>query len=102
MYADDLVLISRSSEGLQKGLDALRGVCRISQGGGGNFNFFVILGIHAAKWHVASSEAASRCCGEVRGMPPPPHKKILKNGAISCVLRAIFNHFHDKKSSQKL
>ena len=29
-------------------------------------------------------------------------KKIFKNGAISCVLRAIFNHFHDKKSSQKL
>ena len=29
-----------------------------------------------------------------------PPKKIFKNGAISCVLRAIFNHFHDKKSSQ--
>ena len=29
-------------------------------------------------------------------------KKIFKNGAISCVLRAIFNHFHDKKSSQKI
>ena len=28
-------------------------------------------------------------------------KKIFKNGAISCVLRAIFNHFHDKKSSEK-
>ena len=25
-----------------------------------------------------------------------------ENGAILCVLRAIFNHFHDKKSSQKL
>ena len=33
------------------------------------------------------------------GMPP---KKILKNGVISCVLRAIFNHFHGKKSSQKI
>ena len=31
-----------------------------------------------------------------------PHKKILKNGANSCVLRAIFNHFHGKKSSQKI
>ena len=32
----------------------------------------------------------------------PPHKKILKNGANSCVLRAIFNHFHGKKFSQKI
>ena len=32
----------------------------------------------------------------------PPPKKIFKNGAISCVLRAIFNHFHGKKSSQKI
>ena len=29
-------------------------------------------------------------------------KKIFKNGAILCVLRAIFNHFHGKKSSQKI
>ena len=35
----------------------------------------------------------------VGGMPP---KKILKDGAISCVLRAIFNHFHGKKSSPKI
>ena len=35
-----------------------RGVCRISQGGGPNFG---ILDIHAAKRHVASSEAASLC-----------------------------------------
>ena len=32
-----------------------------SGGGGANFNFFVILDIHAAKRHVASSEAASFC-----------------------------------------
>ena len=31
-----------------------------------------------------------------------PYYHILKNGAISCVLRAIFNHFHGKKSSQKI
>ena len=31
-----------------------------------------------------------------------PPKKIFNNGAISCVLRAIFNHFHGKKSSKKL
>ena len=35
-------------------------------------------------------------------MPPPPHKKIFKKVANSCVLRAIFNHFHGKKSSQKI
>ena len=39
--------------------------------------------------------------GVFGGMPPPP-KKILKNGAISCVLRAVFSHFHGKKSSKKL
>ena len=38
-----------------------RGVCRISQGGGPNFKISVILDIHAAKRHVASSEAASLC-----------------------------------------
>ena len=32
----------------------------------------------------------------------PPHKFKKKNGANSCVLRAIFNHFHGKKSSQKI
>ena len=38
-----------------------RGVCRISQGGGPNFKISGILDIHAAKRHVASSEAASLC-----------------------------------------
>ena len=42
----------------------------------------------------------------VRGVwehaPPPPPKKIYKNGAISYVLRAIFHHFHDEKSSKKI
>ena len=57
----------------------------------------MILDIHAAKRHVASSEPL---LGGFGGMPP--HKKILKNGANSCVLRAIFNHFHGKKSSQKI
>ena len=27
---------------------------------------------------------------------------IFKNGEISCILRAIFNHFHGKKPSQKI
>ena len=39
----------------------LRGVSRISQGGGPNFKISGILYIHAAKRHVASSEAASLC-----------------------------------------
>ena len=38
-----------------------RGVCRISQGGGPNLKISGILYIHAAKRHVASSEAASLC-----------------------------------------
>ena len=37
--------------------------------------------------------------GGLGGMLP---KKIFKNGAISCVLRAIFKDFHSKKSSQKI
>ena len=36
----------------------------------------------------------------VWGHSPP--RKIFKNGAISCVLKAILNHFHGKKSSQKI
>ena len=55
---------------------------------------------------ILSSEAAChehRSCepllGEFGGMPP---KKIKKNGAISCVLRAIFNHFHNKNPLNKL
>ena len=65
-----------------------RGVCRISQGGGPNFK---ISGI----WDIRELFARG-----VWGHAPP--KKIFKNGAISCVLRAIFNHFHGKKSSQKI
>ena len=34
--------------------------------------------------------------------PPPPPKKVFKNGAILCVLRAIFNHFHGKKAAKKI
>ena len=61
-------------------------------GGGPNFKISVILYIHAAKLRAFASG--------VWGHAPP--KKIFINGAISCVLRAIFNHFHGKKSSQKL
>ena len=44
-------------------------------------------------------------CGQravARGVWWYAPKENKKNGAISCVLRAIFNHFHDKKSSQKI
>ena len=61
---------------------------------------FGILDIHAAKRHVAAAKLGAIAMG-VGGMPPPP-KKIFENGAILCVLRAIFNDFHDEKSSQKL
>ena len=37
-----------------------------------------------------------------RGFGCMPPKKIFKNGAILCVFRAIFNHFHGKKSSEKI
>ena len=51
-----------------------RGVCRISQGEGPNFNIFGILDIHAAKLRAF-----------VRGVwgHAPPPKKFFENGAIS-------------------
>ena len=64
--------------------------------GGPNFKISGILDIYAAKRDVASCEPL---LGGFGGMSP---KKFVKNGAISCVLRAIFNHFHGKKSSQKI
>ena len=45
------------------------------------------------------SGGGAQILGGFGGMPP---KKTFMNGAISCVLMAIFNHFHGKKSSQKL
>ena len=51
-------------------------------------------------------EAACReqrsCEPLLGGFGACPPKKIFKNGAILCVLRAIFNHFHGKKCSQKI
>ena len=37
-----------------------------------------------------------------RGLGAWPTKKFFKNDAISCVLRAILNHFHGKKNPQKI
>ena len=59
--------------------------------GGPNFKISGILDIH-----VASCEPL---LGGFGGMLP---QENFLNGAISCVLRAIFNHFHGKKSSQKI
>ena len=64
--------------------------------GGAQLYFFVILDSMS---RAAKLRAFAR---RDWGHAPPPHKKILKNGANSCVLRAIFNHFHGKKSSQKI
>ena len=44
-----------------------------------------------------------RSCEPLQGgLGACSRKKIFKNDTISCVLRAIFNHFPDKKSSQKI
>ena len=72
-------------------LTSTRGVCRISQGGGGPTLKFLGFWIY--------KRSCELLLGGFEGMSP---KKIFKNGAISCVLRAIFNHFHGKKSSQKI
>ena len=62
-----------------------------SGGGVANSKIFGILDIHAAKLRA-----------DGRGIGGMPLKNFFLNGAISCVLGAIFNHFHDKKSSQKI
>ena len=38
--------------------------------------------------------------GGFGGMPPP--QEFFLTGAISCALKAIFNHFHGKKFSQEI
>ena len=65
----------------------IRGVCRISQGGGPTLKFLGFCIYMPACREQRSCEPLLEGFG---GMPRP--KKILKNGAISCVLRAIFNH----------
>ena len=64
-----------------------------SGAGGPTFKF---LGLFAACREQRSCEPL---LGGFGGMPP---KTIFKNGAIWCVLRAIFSHFHGKKFSKKL
>ena len=69
-----------------------RGVCRISQGGGGPTLKFLGLCIYMPR-------SCEPLLGGFGGMPP---KKIFKNGAISCVLRTIFNTFMVKNPLKKL
>ena len=84
---------------ISRSIDCIAGAyAGFLRGGGPNFKISGILDIHAAKRHVASSECASLCEGGLGAWPP---KKIFKNGAISCVLRAIFNHFQCKKILSK-
>ena len=64
--------------------------------GGLNFKIFGILDIH--EYTCREQRSCEPLLGGFGGMHP---KKIFKNGAISCVLRAIFSHFHGKKSSKK-
>ena len=61
--------------------------------GGATIIFFWILDIHV---HAAAAKMRAVARG-VWGHAP--QRKFVLNGAISCVLRAIFNHFYHKKSS---
>ena len=54
-------------------------------GGGANFKIF---------WDFGYTCRGAACREQINW--------LFKNGAISCVLRAIFNHFHGKKSTQKI
>ena len=69
-------------------------------GGGAQLLNFLDFGYTCREAACREQRSCEPLLGGFGGMPPP--KKIFKNGAISCVLRAIFNHFHGKKSSQKL
>ena len=69
-------------------------------GGGPNFKISVILDIHPQSGMSRAAKLRAFVRG-VWGHAPPP-KKNFKSGAILCVLKAIFNHFHGKKSSQKI
>ena len=63
---------------------------------------FKILGIWV--YMPQSGMSRARSCDPLLGgfRSMIPQENFKKNSAISCVLRAIFNHFPDKKSSQKI
>ena len=68
-------------------------------GGGGNIIFGGDFGYTCREAAYREQQSCELLLGGFGVMPP---KKIFKNGAISCVLRAIFNHFYDQKSSKKI
>ena len=78
-------------------LSVTQGRMQDFSGGGPNFKISGILDIQC----IIHARSCELLLGGFGACPPPPPKKIFKNGAISCVLRAIFNHFHGKKSFQK-
>ena len=78
---------------------SLQGRMQDFLGGGGPTLKFLGFWIYMPR---SSMSRAAKLRAFVRGVWGYAPKKIFKNGAISCVLRAIFNHFHGKKSSQKL
>ena len=67
-------------------------------GGGGPTLKFLGFWIYMPQSGISRAAKLQAFARGVWGHPPP--KKKIKNGAISCVLRAIFNHFHGNKSSQ--
>ena len=76
-----------------------RGVCRISQGGGPTLRF---LGFWMYMPRSGMSRAAKLRAFARGGLGACPPKKIFKNGAISCVLRAILTTFMVKNPLKKL
>ena len=70
-----------------------------SGGGGPTLKFLEFL-IYMPRSVMSRAAKLRAFVRGVWGHAPP--KKIFKNGAISCVLRAIFNHFHGKKSFEKI
>ena len=67
--------------------------------GGGPTLKFLGFWIYMPRSCMSRAASCESLLGGFGGMPP---KKNFKNGAILCVFRAIFNHFHGKKSSEKI
>ena len=62
-------------------------------GGGAQLENFRDLGYTC---RFAACREQQSCEPLLGGLGACPPKKIFKNCAVSCVLRAIFNHFHYK------
>ena len=79
---------------------ALHGAsCHANAGAYAGFLKFLGFWIYMREAACREQRSCEPLLGGFGGMPP---KKIFKNGAISCVLRVIFNHFHGKTSSEKI